>query len=149
MLPVETTNLYPFYRYNDRPRINRNRRLDVTALIREMKLEMKEKYKLDPEFTDPRSGIGANMIKHYFEMPHLFDCLIELMVQHQPRIQVDYIKSNIRGFIFYFICNDCERRVRHLYQIRDKGRWACRRCHFLGYERRFKRKKDLNSYRPK
>ncbi len=49
--------------------------------------------------------------------------------------KVDYVPSNLRrGFIFYFICNGCERRAKHLYEYSTLESPLCRVCCRLKYE---------------
>lgn len=47
---------------------------------------------------------------------------------------VDYVPSNMgKGFYFYFICNDCERRVKYLYFYSYLYSPLCRKCLRLPY----------------
>jgi hypothetical protein len=51
--------------------------------------------------------------------------------------RVDFIPSNLgreRGFIFYFICNGCCRRVKYLYEYSSCESPLCRICCGLKYE---------------
>ena len=51
--------------------------------------------------------------------------------------RVDYVPSNLgngRGYIFYFICNNCSRRVKHLYEYSTLESPLCRTCCRLGYD---------------
>ena len=49
--------------------------------------------------------------------------------------KVDYVPSTLgRGFIFYFVCNGCERRVKHLYEYSTLTSPLCRVCCRLKYE---------------
>ena len=51
-------------------------------------------------------------------------------------VKMTYTRSNLgRGFIFWFICNLCGRRVRYLYFPPNSQILACRRCHKLAYEK--------------
>jgi hypothetical protein len=51
------------------------------------------------------------------------------------KVKMTYTKSNLgKGFIFWFICNLCGRRVRYLYFPPNSQVLACRRCHRLAYE---------------
>ncbi len=50
------------------------------------------------------------------------------------RQEVDYVPSNLRrGFIFYFICNECGRRVKYLYEYSMLESPICRICCRLSY----------------
>lgn len=49
--------------------------------------------------------------------------------------EVDYVRSNLkRGYIFYFICNGCGRRVKYLYVYTMLDSPLCRHCCRLKYE---------------
>ena len=61
--------------------------------------------------------------------------LQEIQAYHDVWQQMDYVESNIRGYLFYFICSGCEARVRYLYQPNYGYHWRCRECHGLRYKR--------------
>jgi hypothetical protein len=56
----------------------------------------------------------------------------------EPMQQFDYIKSNLKGYIFYFICKDCGRSAKYLYLPVGGDRFLCRNCHGLKYPRKYK-----------
>jgi len=42
--------------------------------------------------------------------------------------------SNLgKGYVFYFICDGCERHARHLYCPDGQNRYLCRVCHGVSY----------------
>lgn len=46
----------------------------------------------------------------------------------------DYTPSNLgKGYLFYFICNRCTSRVKHLYMPEGQMEYWCRNCHRLSY----------------
>ena len=50
--------------------------------------------------------------------------------------KVDYIASNLgRGYIFYFLCNHCGRRVKYLYEYDMTLSPLCRVCCRITYRR--------------
>ncbi len=52
------------------------------------------------------------------------------------RLRLTYTKSNLgKGFIFWFICNLCGRRVKYLYFPPNSSILACRSCHRLTYDK--------------
>lgn len=58
-------------------------------------------------------------------------------IPHWNEQKVDCISSNLggdRGYIFYFICNMCRRRVKHLYEYSVLESPLCRTCCGLGYD---------------
>lgn len=51
--------------------------------------------------------------------------------------KVDYVPSNLgrgRGYLFYFICNGCGRRIKYLYECTPLDTPLCRICCCLGYK---------------
>ena len=49
--------------------------------------------------------------------------------------QVDFQPANLGGYIFYFICNNCKRRVKYLFEYDSTHSPLCRKCCGLEYER--------------
>ena len=63
------------------------------------------------------------------------------------KIQLTYTRSNLgKGYIFWFRCNLCDRRVRYLYIPPNSDVLACRKCHRLAYseQNESKRFRGLN-----
>lgn len=61
--------------------------------------------------------------------------------------KVDYLVSNLnRGFQWYFICNNCDKRVRFLYEYSGIESPLCRVCLGIGYERRPTRRRNPGEY---
>ena len=59
----------------------------------------------------------------------------------------DYVPSNLgtgRGFIFYFICNACRRRVKYLYEYSSLESPLCRHCCHLKYEQPSRKARALS-----
>ncbi len=50
--------------------------------------------------------------------------------------KMGYVRSNLRGYIFYFICNECGRRVKYLYEHDLTQAPLCRICCRLDYKRK-------------
>jgi hypothetical protein len=50
--------------------------------------------------------------------------------------EIVYLPSNLganKGYVFYFRCNGCDRRVKHLYKYTELEPPLCRKCHRLSY----------------
>ena len=46
----------------------------------------------------------------------------------------DFVPSNLgKGFLFYFVCDGCGGRVKHLYNPDGQFRYLCRICHGVSY----------------
>lgn len=62
-------------------------------------------------------------------------------------IKLTYTKSNLgKGYVFWFICKYCNRRVKYLYFPPNSTLLACRNCHRLTYDKQ-KESKKMRSYR--
>lgn len=63
------------------------------------------------------------------------------------KVKLTYSKSNLgKGFVFWFICNICSRRVKYLYFPPNSSVLACRKCHKLSYDRQ-NESKGMRSFR--
>lgn len=63
------------------------------------------------------------------------------------RVKLTYTKSNLdKGYVFWFICNQCGRRVKYLYFPPNSTVLACRNCHRLTYDKQ-KESKKMRSYK--
>ncbi len=63
----------------------------------------------------------------------------------QNKVKLTYSKSNLgKGFVFWFICNICSRRVKYLYFPPNSTVLACRNCHRLTYNKQNESKKVRN-----
>ena len=59
--------------------------------------------------------------------------------------RVDYKRSNLgRGFVFYFRCNGCRRRVKYLYEYSMLQPPLCRICCHLHYEQPSRKARRLS-----
>ena len=61
------------------------------------------------------------------------------------KVKMTYTRSNLgKGFVFWFICGVCGRRVRYLYIPPNSQVSACRICHKLAYKRQNDSKSERN-----
>lgn len=61
--------------------------------------------------------------------------------------KVDFVRSNLgndKGSIFYFICNNCHKRVKYLYEYNSLYPPLCRKCCQLGYKYPNRKLRDLS-----
>ena len=61
--------------------------------------------------------------------------------------EVDYVQSNLgskNGYIFYFVCGNCERRVKYLYSIYNEEEPYCRTCLRLHYKQPGRKQRALS-----
>jgi len=130
------------YRYSNKPTVDPNKRLNITTVLRAVKLELLNMYHGFGKNFRIKHPYDAETIKHQInDNFHQFNCL--MVPQHDSVLKVDYIKSNLRGFVFYFVCNRCEGRVKHLYQAEQGGQLACRACHRLWYKKKSQKGTEL------
>ena len=62
---------------------------------------------------------------------------------------VDYVPSNLgngRGYLFYFICNGCGHRAKHLYEYSGIHSPLCRKCCHLHYRGPTRKERDLSRW---
>jgi hypothetical protein len=63
-----------------------------------------------------------------------FSCLLHLQHHHFDWQRFTYAASNLGyGYLFYFICGNCERWARYLYRPSPDHPFFCRRCYHLKY----------------
>ena len=122
-----------------RPIVENAQRISVSVFVRKFYLELKKKA------TNSRKvNINLNdeeFVKDLIEMIESGSTInlkqelngkIEFTEQNQVRIT--YNKSNLgKGYIFWFICGVCGRKVRYLYIPPNSQVSACRTCHRLAY----------------
>lgn len=59
-------------------------------------------------------------------------------------VKLTYTPSNLgRGFIIWFVCNECGRKVRTVYMPPSNPKCLCRVCHRLNYEKQNKTRDKL------
>lgn len=112
-------------------------RINISDYLREF---LQELYTMESSRAELRTLGEALRIKGLMNIPEntLFKSLND-MRSGQPywnEQEVDFIPSNLgknRGFTFYFICNSCQRRVRHLYFLSPLNEPLCRLCGHLHY----------------
>lgn len=125
--------------FDKRPLTENSQRISASVFVRNFYLELKrrasdgKKAKLDlnkEEFVKDliemiESGSTINLKQE-------LNGKIEFTEQNQVRIT--YTKSNLgKGYVFWFICGVCGRKVRYLYIPPNSQVSACRRCHRLAY----------------
>lgn len=60
----------------------------------------------------------------------------EIEFSEPNQVKLTYTKSNLgKGFVFWFICNLCNKRVKFLYFPPNSTVLACRICHRLTYDK--------------
>lgn len=74
------------------------------------------------------------VISHLCKPSSRYASLFNIQSQHQNWQCFDFVPSNLGyGYLFYFICNGCTRRVKDLYKPEGQLNYLCRTCHKLSY----------------
>ena len=60
---------------------------------------------------------------------------IELTISNKYTQEVDITSTigNFGGFVYWFICPGCKRRVKKVYLFQKENIFICRHCHHLAY----------------
>ena len=114
-------------------------RIDIADYLRTF---LRELSKLEHKNAEIKSELDALRVKGLMNVPAntTFKSLEDIR-NGQPYWkyqEVDYVPSNLgrgRGYIFYFICYSCERRVKFLYFHTYVEPPMCRQCYRLPYTR--------------
>jgi len=90
---------------------------------------------------------GAERIKFLMNTPtNKFRTLSDRQYQGYWQ-EIDFVPSNLgpnKGFLAYWICCHCSRRVKYLYQLELEPPPYCRDCNNLVYEQPNRRKRGLS-----
>lgn len=113
------------------------RRLDIAEYKKAFLFELSQKEKREVNVNSP---FEVERIKGLINIPEntAFKSLGDIRsgVPYWEEQKVDYIASNLgRGYIFYFLCNHCGRRVKYLYEYDMTLSPLCRVCCRITYRR--------------
>ncbi len=130
--------MYKFY-FNKKPVVENSQITSVSVFVRHNLLQINEqmgklkKRKLDlNNEEDVKSFI--EIVEQYIKLNLKQENGGEVSFTELNPVKLTYTKSNLgKGFVFWFICNRCGRRVRNLYFPPNSEVLACRRCHRLSY----------------
>lgn len=128
------------YEHKKKETMNRIQRVDITEYLRIFLLEL-SKLEAKPARFD--TWFEAERIKGLLNIPQntKFKSLRDIHTgfPYWDEQSVDYVPSNLgnkRGYIFYFICNGCEKRVKYLYEYDTLSSPLCRTCCRITYKRK-------------
>lgn len=130
-------------RYGKRPVVEESQKIGAGVCVRNFLFEAKKKYNLKAQsdvkglIADMETGTNINLKQ---------DNHGELSYSEPNNIKLTYSKSNLgKGFVFWFVCNLCNRRVKYLYFPPNSTILACRNCHRLTYDKQ-KESKKMRAY---
>lgn len=134
------------YSFGKKPVLENAQKITVSVFVRHTILELKDhlreqlKYHLDLN-NEEHVKLYISMAEKYVKVNLRQENNGEIdFTSTQNPVKITYTRSNLgRGFIFWFICNRCGKRVRDLFFPYNSEVWACRTCHRLSY-----RKQRLN-----
>jgi hypothetical protein len=135
------------YKFNKRPTIENSQVISASVFVRNFYLQLKLKAKeKETEVEDLRD---EDFVKDLIEM--IEGCSsINLKQENngqveytEPnKIKLTYTRSNLgKGFVFWFICGCCGRKVLYLYIPPNTQIAACRKCHRLAYSQQNENKR--------
>lgn len=131
-------------RYGKRPIIEESQKISAGACVRKFLLDIERPFNLNNE-EEVRDMIQK--IEAYTRINLKQEKGGEDVYSDPNKVKMTYTMSNLgKGFVFWFICNLCGRRVKHLYFPPNSEVLACRNCHRLAYDKQNenKRFRDLN-----
>ena len=113
------------------------RRIDIAEYKKAFLFELSQKEKREVNVNSP---FEVERIKGLINIPEntAFKTLSDIRsgLPYWEEQKVDYIASNLgRGYIFYFLCNHCGRRVKYLYEYDMTLSPLCRVCCRITYRR--------------
>lgn len=125
--------------FGKRPLVENSQSISASVFVRNFYFELKRKTPEDKRILlDPkkeefvRDLIGMIERGSAINLKQEMNGKIEFTDQNQVRMT--YTKSNLgRGFVFWFICGVCGRKVRYLYIPPNSSVSACRTYHRLAY----------------
>lgn len=117
--------------HGKRPVVEESQKISAGVCVRNFLLGTTKKYDLNDEagikalIGDMEIGININLKQDNYS---------KVDYSEPNKIKLTYTKSNLgKGFVFWFICNLCGRRVKNLYFPPNSQVLACRTCHRLAY----------------
>ena len=128
------------YEHKKKETMNRIQRVDIAEYLRTFLLELS---KLEAKPVRFNTWFEATRIKGLLNIPKntRFKSLTDMQTgfPYWHEQFVDFVPSNLgskRGYIFYFICNGCEKRVKYLYEYDTMFSPVCRICCRITYKRK-------------
>ncbi len=129
------------YYFNKRPVVENSQVNNVSVFVRHSYLLIKEKLKEKGEYLDLNKEEDVQMFIDLVQQSVTVNLRQEnsgnvSCTEHMNPMKLAYTRSNLgKGFIFWFICNLCGKKVRYLYFPPNSEVMACRSCHRLAYKK--------------
>lgn len=137
------------YFFDKKPVVENAQRTNISVFIRHNYLQIQDRVKSigkDPldlsNETDVQTFI--RILEEGVTLNLRQDNNGETSFSEPNKVHITYTKSNLsKGFVFWFVCNCCGRRVRYLYFPPNSEVLACRRCHRLAYKKQNENRPNL------
>lgn len=127
------------YTHKNKEVLNRIVRIDITDYIQQFLIERKKIELFTPKIANLEQ---VSYIREELNRAEntTFKSFKDLHGLYYWNVQkVDFVPSNLgedRGFLFYFVCNGCERQVKYLYEYSSCESPLCRHCCHLKYRKK-------------
>lgn len=138
------------YHFDKRPIIENTQRVNVSVFVRQNLLELNERFKnigKEPLNINKEEDLQLfiRIIHEKVTLNLRQENLGKLEFSEENPVRLTYSRSNLnKGFIVWFVCNFCGKKVRHLFIPINNSELACRRCHRLAYQSQNENHKQLN-----
>lgn len=127
------------YQHHNKETLKGIDRLDISEYVHAFLIELSKRQNTPVKVNTP---LEAEIVKGLLNTSKntTFKSIrnIETGVPYWNYQRVDSVSSNLgsnKGYLFYFICNGCSRRVKYLYQYDLLCSPLCRVCCRIGYKR--------------
>ncbi len=140
------------YNHKNKELLNRIERIDITEYVRAFLLNLMT---LEKRLTIRVNKLSdVERIKELMNLPKNTASKsfsdVRSGIPYWDMQKIDYINSNIgRGYIFYFLCSGCGRRVKYLYEYNMTLSPLCRICCRLGYKSPTRKDRSLSYWSKK
>jgi len=125
------------YSFDKRPLVENSQRISASVFVRNYYFELKQKSSRIDLTSEEFVKKLIDMIEKRSTVNLKQESNGKIEFTKENKIQLTYTKSNLnKGFVFWFICRVCDRRVRYLYIPPNSQIFACRKCHRLAYKSR-------------
>jgi len=126
----------PLYRHPNQAILNRLERIDISQYLDTCLVEHKKTTWWLPN--PVRTQNEAQLVKEFLDEPQNTKYKSARGLDgfyYWSQQKVDFVASNLGlGFLFYFVCNGCGKRVKYLYRYSECESPLCRLCCRLKYK---------------
>jgi len=120
-------------RYGAKPLVENAVKLNISTIIRNCIIDCKQLFKNKySEELSLKYEVNIQKFVSLIEEYTNFTVTRAGETTYRTGTKITYTHSNLsRGFIFWFICDGCQNKVRNLYLPTHSDKFLCRNCHNL------------------